>query len=482
MRVHHPTLNNIFLIKSLILTLIFFPATFVFGQDTLDELMNSHGVPESKLSIILEDIESDTRLIEINPKRSRSPGSVTKIFTAFSALDVLGKDFQWKTEAYIEQKAKNKKKIDRLLIKGGGDPSFSIDDLEDLIKKIRSKGIEEISEGIYFDLSFFKQRKKSTGSFDQSPLRPYNSMHSALIVNSNRLDLKFSISPEKKKVDISPIFLPDGVIIKNNLSIGTGNCSDFRSQVAFREQYRKKLLTIIVEGEYPSGCVERNHDLAITKTEHYFFGAFKKLWVDSGGKINGYFKRHNKNSKDILIAQILSDDLSSALRLMLKESDNLTARNIFLSLGYESNRKEFRPMRRLSYESMKKNNIHWHYRNFIENGSGLSRKTKIKPESVISLIQRIDEDDKFSEIESMLPVSGIDGTLKNIYRSETLRGQMRLKTGTLNGVRCLAGFITSKTGKKYRFVFMHNNYDEYDYSLRLFTTELLEKIVKDEIS
>ena len=165
---------------------------------------------------------------------------------------------------------------------------------------------------------------------------------------------------------------------------------------------------------------------------------------------------------------------------MLKESDNLTARNIFLSLGYELNRKEFRPMRRLSYESMKKNNIHWHYRNFIENGSGLSRKTKIKPESVISLIGKIDEDDRFSEIESMLPVSGIDGTLKNIYRSETLRGQMRLKTGTLNGVRCLAGFITSKTGKKYRFVFMHNNYEEYEYDLRSFTTDLLNLIVADQ--
>ena len=475
---HPVTLQNKTIIKVLVLLAIIFSNTD--GLASADALIKKHQIPENKLSIILEDSESGERLISINPSTARSPGSVTKIFTAFSALDVLGKDFQWKTEAYIEQKAKNKKKIDRLLIKGGGDPSFSIDDLQDLIKKIRSKGIEEISEGIYFDLSFFKQRKKSTGSFDQSPLRPYNSMHSALIVNSNRLDLKFSISPEKKKVDISPIFLPDGVIIKNNLSIGTGNCSDFRSQVAFREQYRKKLLTIIVEGEYPSRCVERNHDLAITKTEHYFFGAFKKLWLESGGKINGYFKKHNKNSKDILIAQILSDDLSSAVRLILKESDNLTARNIFLSLGYESNRKEYRPMRRLSYESMKKNNIHWHYRNFIENGSGLSRKTKIKPESVISLIQKIDEDDKFSEIESMLPVSGIDGTLKNIYQSETLKSRMKLKTGTLNGVRCLAGFITSKTGKKYRFVFMHNNYEEYEYDLRSFTTDLLNLIVADQ--
>ena len=479
---HHPTINQFSLVKSLLLTPIFFNTTIAFGQDALDGLINSHGIPESKLSIILEDTESNTRLIEINPKRSRSPGSVTKIFTAFSAFDVLGKGFKWKTEAYIEQTAKKQKKIDHLLIKGGGDPTFSLGDLEGLVKKIRSKGIDEIYEGIYFDLSFFKQRKKHTGSFDKSPLRPYNTMHSALIVNSNKLDLKFSFTPEQKKLDVSPVFLPDGVIIQNNLSIGEGNCSDFRSQVSFRERYRKKLLTIVIEGVYPSQCLEKDHDLAITKTEHYFFGAFKKLWLESGGKINGYFKKHNKNSKDILIAEIVSDDLSGAIRFMLKESDNLTARNIFLSLGFESNRKEHRIMRRLSYESMKKNKIYWHYSNFIENGSGLSRKTKIKPESVISLIQKIDDDDKYSEIQSMLPVSGIDGTLKNIYRSETLRGQMRLKTGTLNGVRCLAGFITSKSGKEYRFVFMHNNFDEYDYNLRLFSTELLEMIIKEEVN
>ena len=477
----HPlTLQNKTILKVLVLLAIIFSNTDVLAS--ADALIKKHQIPENKLSIILEDSESGERLISINPSTTRSPGSVTKIFTAFSAFDVLGKDFKWKTEAYIEQRAKKQKKIDRLLIKGGGDPTFSLDDLEGLVKKIRSKGIDEISEGIYFDLSFFKQRKKSTGSFDQSPLRPYNSMHSALIVNSNRLDLKFSFTPEQKKLDVSPLFLPSDVIIQNNLSIGAGNCSDFRSQVSFREQYRKKLLTIVIEGVYPSKCLEKDHDLAITKTEHYFFGAFKKLWLESGGKINGYFKKHNKNSKDILIAEIVSDDLSGAIRLMLKESDNLSARNIFLSLGYQSNRKEYRLMRRLSYESMKKNKIHWHYSNFIENGSGLSRKTKIKPESVISLIQKIDEDDKYSEIESMLPVSGIDGTLKNIYRSETLRGQMRLKTGTLNGVRCLAGFITSKSGKEYRFVFMHNNFDEYDYNLRLFSTELLEMIIREEVN
>jgi D-alanyl-D-alanine carboxypeptidase len=58
---------------------------------------------------------------------------------------------------------------------------------------------------------------------------------------------------------------------------------------------------------------------------------------------------------------------------------------------------------------------------------------------------------------------------------------MRLKTGTLNGVRCLAGFITSTSGKDYRFVFMHNNFDEYEYDMRSFTTDLLNAIVSEEL-
>ena len=475
-------INHQIIFKFLILLVGLIASLHVFGQDRVVALIKKHQIPESKLSIVLEEAQSERRLIQINPRTSRSPGSVTKLFTAFAALDLLDKKFQWKTEAYIDQKFKNKKEIDHLLIVGGGDPTFSIEDLENLVSKIRAIGIEEITDGVYLDLSFFKQRKDYTGSFDQSPMRPYNTMHSSLIINSNMIDLNFSINPKTRKIDITPLFLPDGVKIQNNLSIGSGDCRNFRSQVSFREQFRKKTLTILIDGAYPAACSEIDHDLAITKTEHYFFGAFKKIWLDSGGKINGYFKRKKKSNKNLLIAQIFSEDLDSALRLMLKESDNLIARNIFLSLAEDQLRKELRNTRKLLYGSMKRNNIYWHYRNFIDNGSGLSRKSNLRPESIMSLLEKIEQDTKYSQIRSMLPISGIDGTLKNIYRSDLLLGQMELKTGTLNGVRCLAGYISSASGKNYRFVFMHNNFDDYDYDLRSFTEELLSMIVMEKLN
>ena len=477
---HPVTLQNKTIIKVLVLLAIIFSNTD--GLASVDALIKKHQIPENKLSIILEDSESGERLISINPSTTRSPGSVTKIFTAFAALDLLGEAYQWRTDAFIEKENNNKEIVDHLLIRGGGDPSFSLKDLEKLILNIRAKGIREIRDDIYFDQTFFRQRKKSTAKFDKSPLRPYNTMHSSLIVNSNKIDLSFNLNEQTGKPDITPLFLPIGIQIENNLSVGSGKCKDFRSQVTFDERFRKQTLTILINGVYPAQCKNLDHDLAITRTEHYFFGVFKKLWLNSGGTINGYYKKKNKSNKHVLVAHVFSEELSTALEMMLKESDNLTARNIFLSLPEFSKRKELRNSRKLLYGSMKENNIYWHFRNIIDNGSGLSRVTRIKAESVMSLIQEIDQGTKFSSIKSMLPISGVDGTLKNIYQSKLLRGQLRLKTGTLNGVRCLAGFITTKSGNEYRFVFMHNNYDEYDYDLRSFTTELFNMIVNDSLT
>lgn len=477
---HPVTLQNKTIIKVLVLLAIIFSNTD--GLASVDALIKKHQIPENKLSIILEDSESGERLISINPSTTRSPGSVTKIFTAFAALDLLGEAYQWRTDAFIEKENNNKEIVDHLLIRGGGDPSFSLKDLEKLILNIRAKGIREIRDDIYFDQTFFRQRKKSTAKFDKSPLRPYNTMHSSLIVNSNKIDLSFNLNEQTGKPDITPLFLPIGIEIENNLSVGSGKCKDFRSKVTFDEKFRKQTLTILINGVYPAQCKNLDHDLAITRTEHYFFGVFKKLWLNSGGTINGYYKKKNKSNKHVLVAHVFSEELSTALEMMLKESDNLTARNIFLSLPEFSKRKELRNSRKLLYGSMKENNIYWHFRNIIDNGSGLSRVTRIKAESVMSLIQEIDQGTKFSSVKSMLPISGVDGTLKNIYQSKLLRGQLRLKTGTLNGVRCLAGFITTKSGNEYRFVFMHNNYDEYDYDLRSFTTELFNMIVTDSLT
>jgi D-alanyl-D-alanine carboxypeptidase/D-alanyl-D-alanine-endopeptidase (penicillin-binding protein 4) len=81
---------------------------------------------------------------------------------------------------------------------------------------------------------------------------------------------------------------------------------------------------------------------------------------------------------------------------------------------------------------------------------------------------------------SSLPISGIDGTLSNRFKSPMLRERMRLKTGTLDGVRALAGYVTGLSGQEYIVVYIHNDLSEVSYQTKKFENALFEWIVDDK--
>jgi D-alanyl-D-alanine carboxypeptidase/D-alanyl-D-alanine-endopeptidase (penicillin-binding protein 4) len=116
---------------------------------------------------------------------------------------------------------------------------------------------------------------------------------------------------------------------------------------------------------------------------------------------------------------------------------------------------------------------------FFENGSGLSRKSTISPEAVLSLLKAIKRHPYSEIILKSLPISGVDGTLENKYKSDLLTNRLKLKTGTLDGVRGLAGFITGLSGKEYAFVFLHNSISDHSSETATFTTDLLNWAVSN---
>ena len=111
---------------------VFFVSLPIFGQRILPKeielLANEHGIPIDNLSIIMQPVNSDTRLINLNPEMDRTPASVLKLFTAFVAIDHLGPDFHWTTEVYSADSV-NDGAVDSLIFKGGGDPYITIERL-----------------------------------------------------------------------------------------------------------------------------------------------------------------------------------------------------------------------------------------------------------------------------------------------------------------------------------------------------------------
>ena len=93
----------------------------------------------------------------------------------------------------------------------------------------------------------------------------------------------------------------------------------------------------------------------------------------------------------------------------------------------------------------------------LENGAGLSRRERISARHIAELLQRAMSSPFQAELEASLPILGMDGTVKKRFRDSDIAGYAHLKTGTLDGVKSIAGYVKAHNGKQWIVVFIVNN-------------------------
>ena len=471
-----------FILMSLIL--VFLTSITAYAKNILpieiESLASKHGIPLDNLSIIVQPVDSEIQLISLNSNVYRSPASVTKLFTAYVAIDYLGPDFTWATKVFSSN-AINDGVVDSLIFQGGGDPYITIERLKLMVSELRNLGIHTIKNGLIVEQEFFQQPQISTAVFDDDPLRPYNVMHTSFLVNSNKID--FIVNKKSSNtIQIEPVFLPEGLSFLDRLEIGAGSCDNFRDDVNFTEIIQEKYpphTVIVLTGMYPENCDSFEHDISLTDANHYFFGAFKRLWLESGGNFTGYIQEGSAQLFDNPLVSFDSATLAEIVTESIKESDNLISRHMFLSFNQSLGKKNYKTSRKIMKKVLRNNGIKITNSTFIENGSGLSRKTKIRPETILDLLQAMKQHSSSDILLNSLPVSGVDGSLENKYQTDLLKKRLKLKTGTLDGVSGLAGFITGLSGKDYIFVFIHNDIPDYSYRISPFREALLNWVVDD---
>lgn len=92
----------------------------------------------------------------------------------------------------------------------------------------------------------------------------------------------------------------------------------------------------------------------------------------------------------------------------------------------------------------------------LENGAGLSRIARISPHSMALLLQSAANNPFSAEFQASLPILGIDGTVKKRLRDSTAASHAHLKTGTLEGVKTVAGYVRSRSGRDWIVTFFIN--------------------------
>ncbi|OJY55056.1 D-alanyl-D-alanine carboxypeptidase/D-alanyl-D-alanine-endopeptidase [Thiobacillus sp. 0-1251] len=413
------------------------------------------GIPLDHVAVVVQPLDADEPLISHNADAALNPASVMKLVTSFAALNQLGPDYVWKTDVWAEGPIRNGVLEGDLVIKGYGDPTLTLERMWLLQRELRARGVRHIRGNLVLDLSDFELPVSDPGEFDGEPLALYNAVPGALVANFNATTLR--LKPDGNVIGIEPDVALPGVAIRSDIALTeSAACNGWKDALApsIPDPERREL---VVGGRYPRGCGEQALSLNLFEPAVTFDFLFRGLWAETGGTLGGQTVPGMAPETPPLL-RFESLPLTDALIRLNKYSNNLMARNLFLTLGTEAYGPPATPDKgaRAVREDLAQRGISTR-KLVLENGAGLSRIERISAGALNQLLRAAYRSPLFAEFESALPIAATDGTLKRRFKGSTLTGSAHLKTGTLRDVSALAGYLDTMSGRRVSFVMLVNH-------------------------
>jgi D-alanyl-D-alanine carboxypeptidase/D-alanyl-D-alanine-endopeptidase (penicillin-binding protein 4) len=431
-----------------------FAVNAALPQSVADALKKA-GVPEQSVAIYVHAVADKTPLLTHNALQAMNTASVMKIVTTHAALDLLTPAYRWKTEVYRDGRLVNWVLYGDLIIKGYGDPSFKAQDFWRLLISLRQAGVKKINGNLLIDKTYFANSKAEI-SFDGEKWRAYNATPSAFLVNGRNTSFKLSATDET--VSVSQEFELPEVVIVNQLKRTAGSCGDWRSRMAYDVKPEAERVIVTFTGSYASACGEHFLELSLFNDEQYAFFTFKKLWRELGGEFNGTLKVAEKPATSVKLVEQMSEPLGSVVRDINKWSNNVMAKHLLLTLAAEKN--GLPATEQAGAEIIKRWLLSKNF-NFdelvIENGSGLSRLEQISAEHLGQLLLWAYNSPIMPEMMASLPILSLDGTVQQRLKDSASNGRAHLKTGSINGVNAIAGYVLDANNHRHVMVMLVNH-------------------------
>ncbi len=242
---------------------------------------------------------------------------------------------------------------------------------------------------------------------------------------------------------------------------------------------------IIVTGNLSSDASELVVYKSITNPELWTGSHLKEFLLERGIRVSGTVKTGSCGKDAKILASVQSKNLNEMTSDMLKFSNNFVAEMLVKNLAAEellaSGNTKSANMKD-GIESLKKylENLGLKRNDFVlENVSGLTRENRFSAKQLALVLTSIKNDFLvFPEFLSGLPIAGMDGTMKNRLKNEEIKS-VRAKTGYLDGVVGLAGFVGRPNESALVFVFMFNGSFEQGLAARNLFDDFLATMIKN---
>lgn len=413
-------------------------AMFLFGlnvqaakpvKSDFMSVIKDSGVDTASIAVSIKSADGGKAVYSLNDKMLMNPASVQKVITTPAMVETLGEDYKFSTEIYSRGE-------DSFLIKLGADPYLTSTDLRKLANYIKLD-----TKKVYIDDSVLDNKTWGEGwqwDDDMNPLMPRFGSY-----NLDKNLIKLTIMPPEGNapaVIINPSRYP--LVFFNNIKAGD------KTDVQVYRDNAVSANTIMLSGTVarpttvfiPANNLKRYFDVQLTRTLEN-----KKVYLKDA------FVSDKQSSSDKYLDKV-THDMDSAVNDIFKNSNNMVTETLFKLAG-----KKYCNLETGTDASGIKMFNDYCLRNKLDNSriritdaSGVSKNNLVSADFVTDVLY-VNKDNKIME---KLPAPG-EGTLT--HRMLTIKDNLRAKTGTLSDISSIAGYLTSKSGKKYVFCIMIND-------------------------
>lgn len=419
------------------------------------------GVDAREVGAIAVPLDGPTPLIEHQAHRALSPASTMKIVTTWAALSLLGPEFRWQTAFHLRGALENGVLHGDLVVRGGGDPKLVIEHLEEIIADLRAAGLERIDGDLVLDDSIFETAEENAADFDGQPWQPYNVLPSGLLLNfkSSRLIAR----PVAGRVEFA--FDPPlaGVTIDNLVRAVSGPCRygvgalhvrDLHAAGAGPDEWPR----VRVSGAYSRACGTQGQFVSVLDHRAFAGALFGAAWRAAGGRWHGRARIERGAARgEPWFVWTSPHTLADVVHDINKRSNNIMTRQLLLQLAAHDGQ---RPATLAHARALLHDWLRGREADFsalvLDNGSGLSRTARASAADLAAILRGAARSDQAALLRESLPLVGFDGTMKARFTGEPLAGRAWIKTGSLDQVRAIAGYVLAASGRMYAVALLVN--------------------------
>lgn len=440
-------------------------------REEVSQLLSASNLKRSNIAISISDCDSQTTIVSINASQQMIPASNMKLLTSGTALHYLGPRFEFSTRMVRQD--------DKLIVIGDGDPAFgdpellaimNVGDREGLdvdtfldywVKPVVASGVKSLKEVIVDDRIFDREFVHPTWPVDQLN-RTYCAQISGLMFHANVLH--YYPRPDSSGRPVLSIFEPhmSWMDITNRGTCKTGAHDSNTAWISRKANSNDLTFYGNVRSAYrmPYSVPVTVHDMP-TQFAHLLAERLTK----AGVKVDSYRTATEADPKfdGKTVGPIITTPIATIVQRCNRDSANFYAECMIKRVGHAMTRQ---PGSWLNGAAIVRHAVHERLEGsavinglVVTDGSGMSREDKVTAELLTAWLNSFHNDARLSQVFlDSLATPGDEGTLEKRFRSADLHGaSVAAKSGYINEVSCLSGFVTAANGKRYSFSVLGNN-------------------------